>query len=413
MTMSRRLSIALLSLVALSPERPCQAGGPQARAHVTEPVSRPRVEVALPPTPPAGAYRWVVKALPPEDRSTPQTVSLLDGIESQVQAAHQRRIAPLIVLSEECAVGMGPHGSPDAAALFRRLVSERNRAVRALESLERDLLAQLADALELGDGPRAEIERDRLLRRRRDLLMLTCDLPPARIALEELLAPHVAGGLPAESEECLSRELIGYAEESHALHTQRVQMCLREVVDDAATFTSPLHDRTTFVLSRRKRSAPRIRVERTIVESSREWTQRIAECLGHERATRFLEAWRVRAFPKVYPNRFAIEPVISELAGQAEAPGGDDALRVLAGFAERMTEESQRMEDRCMDVWADWGATHSGSLRDREDALSAQLEKSDLRRRAIAAEAVAFLQAEALLDRLSSARRLAEVVAGL
>lgn len=408
------LSLLTVLVVAASSIARAQEAPEQARPREVPPVpsAGPRVEVALPWPPEPGAYRWIIAALPSERHGAPEVAAGIAAVETAMREFHERRIAPLLGLSEECAAGLGPHGSAAAAARFRHLVTERNRAVASMETRERELLAQLCDELEVDEAGRAAIERGRLGRRREDLLMLRCDLAPARISLEQVLGSVDAARASEEERACLSKVFDAYAEEIHGLHAQRVRMRLREMVDDAVAFTSSPEDVTTIVESRRRRSAPRVRVERLLVEANREWALRVADCMAPASGRRFLAEYRARSFPLVHPNRFSLTAVMDELSELKSAGSREPVLEVLVALERRMEEDSQRMEAMCLDVQGDWARSHAGRTpAQREEDLAAQIEPLKRRQREAAAQAVALLQAEGLAPLLPSLPRLAESIA--
>ncbi|HMN95786.1 MAG TPA: hypothetical protein PKC43_12115 [Phycisphaerales bacterium] len=326
--------------------------------------------------------------------------------------AHERLIEPLGAVAEECAVGRGPHESPEAAALFGRLVSDRNRAVASMASLERSLLLQFGEDLSLDEASRSRIEHRRLVQRRDDMLMLACDLLPARISLEPIVERAVGSTLGQERPECLVWALERYADEIDGLHAQRVRMKLRDLADDAAEFTAVSGGGPSIIESRRRRNAPRVRIERLLVEANRDWAQRIAECLGAERGRSFTDEFLAASYPPVHPNPFSLRSLIDELRRDGDPVSRAGAITALEDLDARMDEDSRRMERLCVEAWKDWALTHAGrSLHQREPDLKTALEPLDRRRRDAAIEAIELLKSEGLVTAPPSLDRLVDAVA--
>lgn len=358
-----------------------------------------RVEVALPWRFDAGAYRWVAPLIP-ESQRPPDLSERLDRIEERVRVAYDQRIEPLLLESERCAVGRGPHDSPEAAEAFRKLVSERHRAVAYLESLQRDLLLALCDDLALDEVARDRIACERLVRLRESLLFLDCDLPPAGVTLEPHLLRFSQSLLDADRAECLAQARRGYAEEAHSLHSQRVRLQLRDSVNDAIEFTAaPQRPAAERIESRRRRSAARVRVERLLVEANRNWTRRIAECLDPKDAKRFVDAVLAKSYPAVYPNPYDLVPLTDELVSLPAMPAGvgDQLVPSLQALSARMEAICLKMEGVCLDAWEPWALTRTGQPSEqRAAAIASELVPLEKERRETTLQAIDLVRAAGL-----------------
>lgn len=316
---------------------------------------------------------------------------LLIRAESALEAYFDSKFPPLRKEAQRLAADIGPYSSPEAARAFATLIASRNSTVLGFESLERDLLRGAVEELGLDDTFAAEIEHQRLAWTRRRIRELRCDLVPARVDLEELLALPVATEGAVRDPVELKKAQFGYGEEVTSLLSQWSRLRLRTMADDATKSIELGDDVESFLVARRRLSQPPMRVEHLIVEATRQWAERIAETLNPRTAERFIAAFKAASYPSIYPNPYSIGGLgkaVIEASIEPEIKSA--AIEALQSLDAQIAEVDRQMEATCLRAWEEWGVMRSVGMP-TDASLRAATEHLTRRRRALAIEALTLV----------------------
>ncbi len=318
--------------------------------------------------------------------------SAIDRAELALAAYFDSKVPPLRREAQRLAVDLGPYTSPDMARSFATLIASRNSTVLGFESLERDLLRHVVEELGLDDACAEAVERRRLKWTRGRYRELRCDLIPSRIDLEDLVARVASDDGAVRDDLAFQAVLLGYSEEVTSLLSQWVRLRLRAMADDATKAMEHGDDQESFLVARRRIAEPAMRVERLIVESTREWAGRIAEALHRGAADRFTAAFMSASYPIVHPNPFGIEGLRAAVTEGSLPPEiSESLLESLQSFDVRIAEVDRQMEAICLRASEEWGLMRTGGMPTAE-SLRAALEHLVRRRRSLAREALALVE---------------------
>ncbi|MFO0874154.1 MAG: hypothetical protein U0575_09305 [Phycisphaerales bacterium] len=394
--------VALCAGAAAPPDPPEGSRPAKPAWRPTEFKARIAIGLVEPPT--AQDYRWLVGIIKSDEIDADTLAARIDAMVADLSALHERRIAPLLVRSEEAAMVIGPP-TVDQARKFATLLEDRGRAMAEWEARERELIRVLCEDLAIPAPQRSRAHRAHVLEiRRRVAAEIPCSLAPASVDLEEILRPIARQeGAVARPEE-LDAALSAWSDEIAALDSQRVHARMKSSAEDTVDIAEHQPLDAEFVARRRARFATGVRKERLIVDANGRWTGRIAECLSPAAGDAFARAVGATSYPSVHPNRFDLQPILAELSTMTDEKKRAALLTVIDALRQQAKEVDSDMERACLDSWTEWGLTYaSRGNQTTQQAIAERLAPLDAKRRELAAQAIALLRSEGAIHELPKA----------